>query len=74
LQNNTEMTDIAHLPISASAFQNSVIELEKQLKNTQLTSEGYYEWKQAHEAGKAGVFEIEVKDIIKFIEGSINNS
>lgn len=65
------VTFIGHLPISKAAFIQSATELERQLEYAPEVPEGYFHWKDEHEKGKAGLFDISVSGIIDFIESTL---
>lgn len=65
-------TSVGHLPISAKAFLNSVTELEKMDHKTPKIEEGYHDWKQAFDDKKAGVFDVDIKDIIDYVENTLS--
>ena len=71
-ENSHESMDyVGHIPLSKNAFLNSITNLENQLKELPQIEEGYYDWKQAHDSGKAGVFDIEIKEVINYIEQTL---
>jgi len=63
---------IGHTPLSKEAFLSSVIELVSENTNQEI-EEGYYHWKQEFDNGKAGFFEVEISEVVAFIEQSMNN-
>lgn len=61
---------VEHLPIDQEMFLKSVI---KVIDETSINiSEGYYYWKSEFENNNAGVWNIELIDVINSIESSIN--
>lgn len=65
-------TEVGHLPVSKTAFKNSVVALEAQLPGVEIP-EGYYQWKEVYDQGKAGVFDVSFSEIVDFIEQSMRN-
>jgi hypothetical protein len=61
---------IGHLPFSAEAIEASVTGFVKHLDQLPGFEEGYFQWKQQFDAGKAGYWKITVKEAIEAI-GSI---
>jgi hypothetical protein len=65
-------TELSHSPVSEDVLKKS---LTKLLRNSSPNSdyvEGYKTWKEAFDRGDAGVFTVEVADIVGFIEKAIN--
>ncbi len=63
--------DIEHLPFSAAALEASLKAFLMHLDKIPEFSEGYNEWKQAFDAGKAGYWKIPVKEAINVISEMI---
>lgn len=53
-------TTISHLPFAESAIERSVATLERETGSLPDYAEGYRQWREAFDAGKAGVFTITV--------------
>lgn len=70
--NGQNLNTVGHIPISKKAFINSITKLEIQDNELPLIEEGYYDWKQAYDEGKAGVFDIEIKEVVSYIEKTMN--
>lgn len=65
-------TDLPHFPVSEETLTKSVTTLVgKQPPNPDYV-QGYKTWKEAFDAGKAGVFTISVSEIVSIIEEAIN--
>ena len=64
--------EIKHLPFSKKAILDSITKLESSNNTLPDYKDGYDEWKAAYENGKGGVFSIEVKEAIDYIEQTIN--
>ena len=65
-------TDLPHSPVSEETLKKS---LTKLLGNSQPNPdyrEGYQTWKTAFDKGEAGIFTIDVADIVGVIEQAIN--
>jgi hypothetical protein len=73
---NTQKTEnvdnVGHVPLSKKAFLSSITKLERQESILPQIEEGYYEWNQAYSDGKAGVFDIEIKEVVNYIEQTLN--
>lgn len=61
---------IEHLPISKDKFMQSVLKIEG--KTHVELEEGYFSWKRAFESGKAGIWSVEVKEVVNMTEQSCN--
>lgn len=59
---------IGHLPFSEKSISASVTELVGQHNNLPDFSEGYNQWKEAWDNGKAGYWTIDLKDAIDGID------
>ena len=59
---------IAHLPFSRQALEKSGLKLKKESEAIPHFSEGYQQWKQAFNAGKAGFFTTTVAEAVEFVE------
>lgn len=65
-------TDLPHFPVSEETLKKSLTKLTgKSLPNPDYY-EGYQTWKSAFDKGEAGVFTIDVADIVGVIEQAIN--
>ena len=59
-------TYIEHLPMSLDAFSKSVIKIESIVETS--INEGYLDWKNKFDEGKAGVWSLEISEVIEMIE------
>lgn len=64
--------DIGHLPFDKESLLKSLTELESTTDNLPEFMDGYLQWKEAFDNGEGGVFTIEVKEVVDFIEQSMN--
>ena len=63
---------IRHLPFSADAIMGSLTDFIKHLDAIPDFKEGYDQWKQQFEAGKAGYWKIVVKEALEAIDQVMN--
>jgi len=63
---------IAHLPVDLKSFKESIVELES-LVATSVT-EGYWIWKKEFDAGNAGVWALQISEVINIIEDSLSEN
>jgi len=75
--NNSEssnglMEDIGHLPFSKEALLKSITTLVTERSKLPDFKEGYKIWKKAFDSGEGGIFSIEVKDAVSFVEETFN--
>ena len=64
---------LPHAPVSAETLDASVTALvETRHSDLPDISEGYQTWKEAFDAGNAGVFTIPVSNIVQYIEDIVN--
>ncbi|MES2516427.1 MAG: hypothetical protein V4580_19905 [Bacteroidota bacterium] len=56
---------ISHLPFSQKSIELSLTELIDSIKNVPDFSEGYKQWRQGFDAGKAGYWTVELKEAIE---------
>jgi hypothetical protein len=61
---------IGHLPMSETALRKSVVKLISKNESLPDFHEGYGMWREAFDAGKAGVFEVSVAEAVQFVEES----
>lgn len=62
------MDKIGHLPMSEVALRKSVVKLISKKEPLPDFHEGYGMWREAFDAGKAGVFEVSVAEAVQFVE------
>ncbi len=65
-------TFIAHMPYAEEALEASVIDLESEVEALPDYESGYQLWRQAFNAGEAGVFDVPVSQAIDFVEQTIS--
>jgi hypothetical protein len=63
---------IGHLPIEENALRQSVRQMESLDTPPPPVPEGYAMWREAFDAGKAGVWTVPLKDTISAIETTLN--
>lgn len=56
---------IGHLPFSDEAISRSVVTLAGVIDSLPDFSDGYNQWKEAWESGKAGYWKVEVKEAVE---------
>ena len=64
--------EIGHLPFDKETIEKSLTALEGTTDKLPKFMEGYLQWKDAFESEKAGVFTIEIKEAVDFVEKSMN--
>ncbi|WP_255991619.1 hypothetical protein [Chitinolyticbacter albus] len=67
-------TDLPHFPVSAETLKKSLIKLNGKSQPNPDYQEGYKTWKNAFDKGEAGIFTIDVADIVDVVEQAINKS
>ncbi|MDV6375212.1 hypothetical protein [Deinococcus arenicola] len=65
-------TDLPHSPISEGALRASVTDLLEESAALPDDQSGYETWREAHERGEAGVFTLEVAEIVAALEQAVN--
>jgi hypothetical protein len=65
-------TDLPHFPVSGETLRKSLTKLVGKSQPNPAYYEGYLTWKSAFDKGEAGIFTIEVADIVGVVEKSIN--
>lgn len=65
-------TALPHSPISAQALRASVTELLEEDATLPDDQGGYETWREAHERGEAGVFTLQVAQIVAALEEAVN--
>ncbi len=63
---------IPHSPVDATTLEKSLTELVHVTSDPPDISQGYKIWKEALESGEGGVFNIQIKEIIQYIEEALN--
>jgi hypothetical protein len=69
---NGIMPSLTHSPLTEEAFWKTVTELEGITRHLPEFEEGYQTWRDAFDAGEAGVFTITVDRIVVLMEETIN--
>jgi hypothetical protein len=64
--------ELPHFPVSKKTLEDSVLKLVGTAAPNPGYREGYATWKQAFDAGNAGIFTISVAEIVGFIEKTVN--
>jgi hypothetical protein len=64
--------ELPHFPVSQKTLEVSVLKLVGTAAPNKDYQEGYSAWKQAFDAGKAGIFTISIAEIVDFIEKKVN--
>ena len=64
--------EIGHLPFDKETLVKSLTELESTTDKLPEFMDGYLQWKEAFDSHKGGVFTMEVKDVVDFVDKSIN--
>ncbi|MEJ2548062.1 MAG: hypothetical protein P8125_09620 [Gemmatimonadota bacterium] len=59
---------IGHLPFSADSLQASLRQLETVEAQAPDCEEGYRTWREAFDAGQAGIFTVSVAEAVTFLE------
>ncbi|GHU32374.1 hypothetical protein FACS189497_13920 [Betaproteobacteria bacterium] len=65
-------TELPHSPVSEETLRKSLKKLIRRSSPNPDYAEGYKTWKEAFDKGEAGVFTIDVAEIIDVIEKAIN--
>lgn len=64
---------LPHIPVSEKTLEQSLITLENEAYTEEIDiSEGYEEWREAFDRGKAGIYTISISEIIAIVEDTIN--
>ena len=71
IANGNISTDLPHFPVSETTLNESVIELLGVFPVNPQYEEGYKIWKEAFDEGEAGIFTIELSEVVNFIEQTI---
>ncbi len=64
--------DIGHLPFNKESLLKSLTKLEGTIDKLPEYMDGYLQWKEAFDNGEGGVFTIQVKEVVEFLEKSMN--
>ena len=66
--------ELPHAPVSLQTLEQSIIKQAGTVQSLPDINEGYAAWKEAYDAGEAGIFTIPVGEIISLIEGVVKKS
>jgi hypothetical protein len=61
------VNDISHVPVTKSVLDASLLEQVGVGEPSEAFAEGYGQWRKAFDAGKAGVFTIEISKVVEAI-------
>ncbi|TXK80414.1 hypothetical protein FT986_00055 [Mesonia sp. K4-1] len=64
--------EIGHLPFDKETTIKSLTELESTTDKLPDFMDGYLQWKEAFDSEKGGVFTIEIKEAVDFVDKSMN--
>lgn len=65
-------SEIKHLPFDRKTIEKSLIELDSTIDKLPNFMDGYLQWKEAFDNQKGGVFTMSIKEVINFVDTSIN--
>ncbi len=65
------ITDLPHFPVSRETLDKSCLELQGTRAPNPEYLPGYDQWREAFDAGKAGVFDIPVSEIVDVVQQAI---
>lgn len=71
---NDFLGNIDHLPIAEEVLAKSLLAKVKDVAELPEYKRGYKEWRQAFDAGKAGIWKLPVAECVAVIEEVINNN
>jgi hypothetical protein len=64
--------NVNHMPFSQEAIDKSGLKLLKEKTDLPGFEEGYRSWREAFEAGRAGIYTITVAEAVQVMEASLN--
>ena len=64
--------NVDHMPFSEAALKKSVLKLLKDKVDLPHFREGYQEWRDEFDAGRAGVYTITLAEAVKVMETTLN--
>jgi hypothetical protein len=64
--------DVDHMPFSEEALNRSAVKILKEKVDLPNFKDGYQEWRDAFEAGHAGVYTITLAEAVKVMETTLN--
>jgi hypothetical protein len=59
--------DISHVPVTKSVLDTSLLEQVGIGEPSEAFAEGYRQWREAFDSGKAGVFTIEISKVVETV-------
>ena len=63
---------LGHIPISVTSLRSSLLEFVRSGSPDENFEQGYAIWSEAVEDGKGGVFSIPVKNVVSYVEKTLN--
>ena len=66
------MDNLMHVPVTRTVLEQSATALEGTRPIDPIYQQGYREWKQAFDAGRAGSFGVPLATILEIIERGMN--
>jgi len=69
----TRITDIAHVPVTKTVLDYSLLQNVGTGEPPDSFAEGYASWRSAFDAGEAGAFTIEIAAVIDAIRQAVGN-
>jgi len=66
------MDKLMHVPVTREVLEQSVTSLEGTRPVDPIYQQGYREWKEAFDAGRAGSFGVPLGAILNFVERGLN--
>ena len=73
LRPNEISEEIGHLPMSKESMNKSVKNLVSENNKLPDYKEGYKNWKEAFDKKEGGIFTIEIKEAVKFVEETMKS-
>jgi hypothetical protein len=64
--------DVNHMPFSETAIEKSGLKLLKEKVDLPDFAEGYHMWREAFDAGRAGVYTITIAQAVSVMETTLN--
>jgi hypothetical protein len=67
-----KLMDLPHCPVSSTTLDISLVAVVGKRAPYESYLQGYTEWKQAFDAGHAGVYTVAVGEIVATLEAALN--
>ncbi|MCW3059162.1 MAG: hypothetical protein JWQ02_983 [Capsulimonas sp.] len=67
------ITEIGHLPCAEEVISQSVTEVVRENAPLRDFMEGYQQWRDAFDAGKAGIWTVPVAEMVSALESIVNS-